>query len=235
MKAFVLSILAILLSITVVYAQETEQDITHISITLEEIKVLTPDVLSMTLEFNVTTKKEAEAVNILGAIDKAIRGLNLKYTGGNYSVYKNCWWEKYTYECSGYKGSNGYVFELKEAKEQNKVIEVLEDFKEKYKDKINYTVSSPEWVVTEKTAKTEESELKLKIIDSAKDFAKKVSEKLGKTCFISTINYDVRRPYFWEPIYLKSLEMAKSAIEAPEPKKEDKTLSVKASVSLRCK
>ncbi len=218
------------------YAEEKDSNITRISITLEEQREIIPDILNMTLSFNATAQKEAEVLNILGSIDKNIRALGVKYSGGSYSVYKNCNWENNKYKCSGYEGDIEYSFQLKEPTEQNKIYEAVDSFKEKYGEKVNYSVTRPQWLVSEKKAKSEEDNLKLEIIDTAKQFGNKAGEKLGKKCSISSINYDVRRPYFFEPgIYKAVTMMNKSMIEAPEPKKEDKTLNVKASLDFICK
>lgn len=232
-----LIILIISLSSINIYAEDKDYDVTRISITLEERKELSPDILNMTLTINVIATKEAEVINILGSIDKSIRSFNLKYSGGSYSVYKNCWWEKDRRKCHGYKGDMSYSFELKEAKEQNKILEAMDSFKEQFVEKMNYTVSNPQWLISEKKAKAEENELKIQVIDSAKEFAKKASEKLSKICSITSINYDVRRPYLWEsPVLMKSAPvMEKAVIEAPEPKKEEKSLSVRATVGFICR
>lgn len=233
--AFLILTLLFITGLASVYAEEKEYEFTRIFITLEERKELTPDILNMTLSANVTTQREAEAVNMLGEVDKAIRALNIKYSGGSYSVYKNCWWEKNKTKCSGYKGDIGYSFELREAKEQNRILEAIDALKEKYGEKMDYTVSHPQWLISSKNAKSAENELKYGIIDTAKDFAKKAGEKLGKTCSISSIDYDVRRPFIWEPPIYKSMTMEKVMMEAPEPKKEEKTVNVKASVRFICR
>jgi len=44
----------------------------------------------MNIEINVSTSKETEAVNMLGELDKSIKKLGIEYSGGKYSVYKNC-------------------------------------------------------------------------------------------------------------------------------------------------
>ncbi len=221
---------------TSLYAEEKDYELTRISINLEEREELAPDILSMTVEVNANSAKEAEVINILGSIDKALRSLNLNYKGGSYSVYKNCWWEKDRRRCSGYKGELNYSFELKEAREKNKILEVIEESKEKYGEKINYTVSHPQWLISEKKVRDKEKELKLEMIETAMDFAKRAGEKLGKKCSISSINYDVRRPIWEPPVFYKSTSMMEKAmIEAPEPKREDKAVSVKASVGLVCR
>lgn len=229
-KTIFLSIILALFC-TYAYAQDKDENITKVSIILEQTREIVPDILSMSLYVNVTTPKEIETINALGAIDKAIRNLNLDYKGGKYSVYKRCWWEKDRQKCQGYRGSSGYIFELKDATAQNQIFEMMERFKEKYGEEMNFTVSEPQWIVSKKNTTKVEDELKLEIIDTAKDFSEKVSKKLGKTCYISNIDYEIRRPsYGPEPIFLKT-----KSIEAPEPKKEELVIGVKVGVKLNCK
>ncbi len=210
------------------YAGEKEQTGAHISITLEDRKALIPDLLVMNLQIKVNTATEAEAINMLGSVDKAIRELKVDYTGGKYSVNKHCWWEWEKRRCAGYEGGINYVFQLREPKEQNKILEVVDSFKDKYEKKMNYSVSEPSWIVSGERIKAIEEELRYSIIDSAKSFAKRVSEKLEKNCSIQSIRYDIDRSRWgWWEIGLKS-------IEAPEPKKEDQIVKVQAKVELKC-
>ncbi|WP_028845655.1 SIMPL domain-containing protein [Thermodesulfovibrio thiophilus] len=229
-KTIFLSII-LALFFTCAYAQDKYEKITNVSIILEQTKEIEPDILAMRLEVSVITPKETETINILGAIDKAIKNLNLDYKGGKYSVYKRCWWEKDKQKCQGYRGEIEYIFELKDANAQNQIFETLERFKDKYGEEMNFTVSEPQWIVSKKNTAKIENELKLEVIDTAKDFSEKVSKKLGKTCYISNLDYEIRRPsYGAEPIFLKTKN-----IEAPEPKKEELVIGVKVSVKLNCK
>lgn len=217
--------------------QPKEYELTRISIIFEEKRDIQPDVLNMNLSVSVKTQKESEAINILGAVDRAVRALSIDYSGGSYSVYKNCWWEKGKLKCSGYKGDLQYIFKLKDPKEQNRILEAIEGIKDRYGEVLSYTVSNPQWIVTEKKFREMENSLKLEIIDSAIEFAKKVGEKIGRKCSISNIDYDIRRTYWEPPVLLKSTVTgidAEKAIESPEPKKEDKTVTVKAQVRFIC-
>ncbi|GAB6184198.1 hypothetical protein [Thermodesulfovibrio hydrogeniphilus] len=223
------------------YAEAGEKDTlgTVVSITLEDRKAFEPDTLIMNLQIKANTSTEAEAINIFGSIDKAIRSLNVDYTGGKYSVAKYCWWEKERKRCAGYKGELNYVFKLKDLSEQSKIFEAVEKFKDKYGEKINYAVSEPYWTISKEQVRAVEEELRYSIIDSAKNFAKKVSEKLEKSCSISRINYDIDRSRWWgwwrDELNLFSAGLKYEKMETPEPKKEDRTVSIKASVDLQCK
>ncbi len=220
------------------YADNLQKDyeLTKISITLEEKRDLSPDILNMNFSMTAKAQKESDVINILGSVDKLIRNLKVDYTGGSYSVYKDCWWEKNKLKCVGYKGDLSYSFKLKDSKEQNKILESVEEIKEQYGEKITYTVSNPQWIITEKKYKETENILKVEIIDTAMDFAKKVGEKLGRQCSISNIEYDIKRLYWEQPVVYKSAiaGMADRTIEAPEPKKEDKAVTVKAQIKFVC-
>jgi hypothetical protein len=198
------------------------------------------DIYVISISVNVNSIQEAETIKILGNVDKSIKNLHLNYKGGKYNVYRNCWWEKGKEKCSGYKGNVYYYFELEKPEQQNKILETLTDLQEKYQDKVSLTISNPTWTVSKKNLKMAEEELKLEIIDTAQSFSKKISEKIGKICRITEINYDVRRPPIWYPfrdedIMLKSATReSKISLEAPTPVKEEKTISVKTSITLIC-
>jgi len=238
-KVMIFTILFIIfLSISNAFSEPV--DSTKVYITLEETKELIPDIYVISISVNVNSIQEAETIKILGNVDKSIKNLHLNYKGGKYNVYRNCWWEKGKEKCSGYKGNVYYHFELEKPEQQNKILETLTDLQEKYQDKVSLTISNPTWTVSKKNLKMAEEELKLEIIDTAQSFSKKISEKIGKICRITEINYDVRRPPIWYPfrdedIMLKSATReSKISLEAPTPVKEEKTISVKTSITLIC-
>jgi uncharacterized protein YggE len=213
-------------------AQSCEKEGTSVSITLEKEKELVPDTLFLRLRIDVFSQKEVEAINIMGEIDRELRGLNLEYKGGKYSVYENCWWEKDKRRCSGYKGSIDYTFLLNAYSEQKRIFEILDKFKERYGERVKFEVYEPEWGISEKKRKALEEELRLAIIESAKDFSEMVSKALGKNCDIESIDYTTTPVY--RPYYLTKA-MERAPIEVPEPKREEKSVSVKAGIRLRCK
>jgi uncharacterized protein YggE len=238
-KVMIFTILFIIfLSISNAFSEPV--DSTKVYITLEETKELIPDIYVISISVNVNSIQEAETIKILGNVDKSIKNLHLNYKGGKYNVYRNCWWEKGKEKCSGYKGNVYYYFELEKPEQQNKILETLTDLQEKYQDKVSLTISNPTWTVSKKNLKMAEEELKLEIIATAQSFSKKISEKIGKICRITEINYDVRRPPIWYPfrdedIMLKSATReSKISLEAPTPVKEEKTISVKTSITLIC-
>lgn len=208
---------------------------TKVLINLSETRDIVPDIYTVYVTVNVTTQKEVEAINILGLIDRAVKDLNLKYKGGRYSVNKKCWWEKGKEKCLGYTGNVYYNFELDEPEKQNHVFETLTEFQEKYGDRISISISNPGWIVSKKILKKTEEELKFEIMDSARSFAKKVSEKLGQNCSLSEINYSTRRPSPVYPVPERTVLRDTSGIEAPEPVREEKTISVDASIRVTCK
>ncbi|HEA84052.1 MAG TPA: DUF541 domain-containing protein [Thermodesulfobacterium geofontis] len=233
MKRVLLLVLLLIILPQKLNAQSCEENGTRVSIILEEEKEIVPDTLSINLRISVLTQKEVEAINIMGEIDKTLKGLNLEYKGGRYSVYENCWWEKGERKCSGYKGRVEYVFLLKEVSQQNKIFEILNGFKEKYGEKLKFSIYRTDWIVSEKEAKKAEDKLRLLIIERAKEFSETVSKALDKNCDIELIDYQARTPH---PLYIyPPRAMEKATVEAPEPKREEKTITVRAEVKLKCK
>jgi uncharacterized protein YggE len=240
MKKVMIFTIVFIIFLSISNAFSEPVDSTKVYITLEETKELIPDIYVISISVNVNSIQEAETIKILGNVDKSIKNLHLNYKGGKYNVYRNCWWEKGKEKCSGYKGNVYYYFELEKPEQQNKILETLTDLQEKYQDKVSLTISNPTWTVSKKNLKMAEEELKLEIIATAQSFSKKISEKIGKICRITEINYDVRRPPIWYPfrdedIILKSATReSKISLEAPTPVKEEKTISVKTSITLIC-
>lgn len=228
-----IAMLSIIFSLTQVYGAEDRS--TVVAITLEDTREIVPDILHMNVEVNVSAQKEMEVINILGEVDKTLRSLNISYKDGRYHVEKRCWWEKEKRKCSGYNGSIRYVFELKEPSEQNIIFEAVERIKDRYGEQLSYAISDPSWIVSKKELKRLDDELKLSIIDTVKDFSERVGKRLDKVCSITSIDYEMKRPVIFEDYpYYKGITAMKKGIEAPEPKREEKTISVKASVRLRC-
>jgi hypothetical protein len=151
-------------------------------------------------------------------------------------VSENCWWYQDKKICDGFNGNITYVFELKDFVQQNLIFNKLDNLSKKYKD-LHFNIYEPVWNISDKMKEKVEDGLKLTIIDKSQNFAKEISKKLGKTCSIESINYTVNR---YEPLYfgdiaiLKSNFTAESSIKAPNPKKEDTTISVNASVDFNC-
>jgi len=73
------------------------------------------------------------------------------------------------------------------------------------------------------------------IFERAKEFSKTASKALGKTCDIETINYE-KEPLRYHPEQFSTFISDEAfVVKAPQPKKEEKSVSVRASVKLRCK
>ncbi|MCS7149320.1 MAG: SIMPL domain-containing protein [Caldimicrobium sp.] len=238
MKILIGITLLLIFFISDLNAQERvpEDKVTRIYLTFEQKVDIQPDLLQMNLHLTSKADKEAEVVNALGDIDKAIRALGIDYSGGKYSVEKNCFYEKNKWKCVGYIGNLHYYFKLTNPKEQNKILEAIESVKEKLGDKVEYSVDQPQWVVTEKQTKRLEKNLQMDLISQAAEFAKEVGEKIGRKCSIFSIDFDMSRGILlYSPVFLKSAERrAAPSIEAPEPKKDDKVINVKAKVNMIC-
>jgi hypothetical protein len=210
------------------------KNLTKVSIDLEHKKEVQPDVLSLRINIKIKADKEIEAINILGDVDRRIRKLGLDYKGGNYRIEQNCWWTTRKGEvCDGVNGHISYNFELKDYKEQNKLYETLSKVTEIYPS-LTFDVSEPVWIASQKLIDKVQSELKLELIEKARDFEKALAEKLGKTCRITSLSFSTGRyvPIVFHVTRLKSAQA--SNFEAPEPKKDEKTIEISTSVNYLC-
>ncbi|GAB6182329.1 hypothetical protein [Thermodesulfovibrio hydrogeniphilus] len=238
MKHFLFIFIVFLLLPLITYADEqmnkTEDLKTKVLITVEEKQEIIPDLLTVPVEISALGAKESDVLNILGAVDRKVRNIGISYRGGNYNVYRNCWWEKDRQKCSGFKGEVRYIFELVSPEGQSKIFNALEPFKEKYGNEMRYSISNPSWIVSEKTLNQEENKLKITIIDRIKDFGKTLSSKLEKQCKVTLINYNVQRPTFPFPVY-KAMAAESDRVIPPEPRREEKTIAVNTTVEYVCK
>lgn len=182
-KVFIISAVFTLLPMINAFSDECKE-YTYIKTIIQDKKEIEPDILAVSVNITVEGSKESEIINMLGEVDKSIRDLGFEYKGGKFSVYKNCWWENNKTKCEGFKGNSFYVFELKNPTDQNKIYEKLSYFSGKYKDKLNYSVSQPEWTASKEKIEQIEEQLKLSVIDKALSFTQQVSKKLNKTCYI---------------------------------------------------
>lgn len=214
-------------------AIEKPQEPIQISAVLEEVKEVEPDIFRFSLSLSVKTGRERDGVNILGEVDRAIRELGFKYSGGKYSLYKDCQWEKGRLRCVGYRGDLFYNFELKEVGKQNTVLETVERLKDKFGEALSYSVSPPSWVLSKKRIREVEEELRMDIVDRALGFSKGVGDRLGKNCSLSSIEYTAAGRPIHEGARVMTLE--KATVEAPEPKKESVSITLSAFVRLLCR
>lgn len=227
MRKFILCLLFLL---SFGFSQDKDMQAINISLTLQEEEALTPDVLKVDISINAHGNKEADVVGMLGEIDRTIRSLGLEYSGGNYWVQKNCWWEEGKRKCKGYLGELRYSFRLQRAWDQNRLLDALDGLKEKFGEAINYAISQTIWIVSEIKIRDLEERLRLRLLDRAKDFATKVSKKLGKECHIQNVNYE-----YVSPIRGGRDFMALKSSQAPEPRMEDIFISVRAVVGFVCR
>jgi hypothetical protein len=232
-KVFIISTVFTLLPIINAFSDECKE-CTYIETIIQDKKEIEPDILAVSVNISVKGSKESEIINMLGEVDRSIRDLGFEYKGGKFSVYKNCWWENNKTKCEGFKGNSFYVFELKNPTDQNKIYEKLSYFSGKYKDKLDYSVSQPEWIASKEKTEQIEYQLKLSVIDKALSFTQQVSKKLNKSCNIKSLDYESDQVYPM-PIYRTMLMKTAESVSAPEPKKDINFIDIKVKTEIICK
>jgi hypothetical protein len=235
-KVFIISTVFTLIPFINAFSDECKE-CTYIKTIIQDKKEIEPDILAVNVNVSVKGSKESEIINMLGEVDKSIRDLGFEYKGGKFSVYKNCWWENNKNKCEGFKGSSFYVFELKNPTDQNKIYGKLSYFSDKYKDKLDYSISQPEWTASKEKTEQIENQLKLSVIDKALSFTQQISKKLNKSCNIESLNYESDQIYpipIYRTILMSTAESVES-VSAPEPKKDVNFIDIKVKAEIICK
>ncbi|WP_084274812.1 hypothetical protein [Nitratiruptor tergarcus] len=201
---------------------------TEIIIEFTKSAKVMPDTYSFGLHIFMKDPKEKVILNTLGAVDKTIRNLKISYEGGRYELHQNCFWQKEKRICEGYKGSVSYRFFLKNPQKQNEIFEAIENLKKRMQESFHYSVVYPHWQISQSKQNQVIQKLQLGVIDKAKVFGKQAGKRLAKQCDIKSIDY-ITRLY---PV-VKSMA-AKASVQAPQPAKEEQSMSVRAKVRFIC-
>jgi len=199
---------------------------------IEAKRDVLPDRYVFSANITVESRKEVDALNILGEIDEEIRNSGVSYKGGRYSVSQNCWWERNSRVCKGYKGIVNYRFEMSDPASQNKILGLLSGYKERSSLDIDINISSTRWIVSEDRQRGVIEELRFEVIRNSMDFAEQVSGMLKRPCLTREINFQ-HRPAPVYPPYRTMME--EKTARAPEPTKDEYSIGVNARAKIICK
>jgi hypothetical protein len=131
--------------------------------------------------------------------------------------------EKSTQKCEGFRAQTFYQFRLKDAKDQDLILQKLAQM-----EGISFSIQGTQWIVSENTQEAKKQELMFSLLDRATIFTTEISKKLRKECQIESITYDGPLPYL--PTYGEAKGMS-----APQPIKDLQTITVFMRLSLVCK
>jgi len=195
----------------------------RVFVNLTQSAQIAPDIYILTLTISTEADKEIKALSLLGRIDRELSQLGLSYSGGNYWVDRKCFMEKNTQKCEGFRAQAFYQFRLKDAKDQDLILQKLAQM-----EGISFSIHGTQWIVSENTQEAKKQELMFSLLDRATAFTTELSKKLRKECQIESITYD--GPLLYSPIYGEAKGMS-----APQPIKDLQTITVFMRLSLVCK
>jgi hypothetical protein len=175
------------------------------------------------LTISTEADKEIKALSLLGRIDRELSQLGLPYSGGNYWVDRKCFMEKNTQKCEGFRAQALYQFRLKDAKDQDLILQKLAQM-----EGISFSIQGTQWIVSANAQEAKKQELMFSLLDKATAFTTEISKKLKRECQIESISYD--GPLLNSPIYGEA-----RGISAPQPIKDLQTITVFMRLSLVCK
>jgi hypothetical protein len=175
------------------------------------------------LTISTEADKEIKVLSLLGRVDRELSQLGLPYSGGNYWVDRKCFMEKNTQKCEGFRAQAFYQFRLKDAKDQDLILQKLAEVKG-----ISFSIQGTQWIVSANAQEAKKQELMFSLLDRANIFTTEISKKLKRECQIESISYD--GPLLYLPTYAEV-----KGISAPQPTKDLQTITVFMRLSLVCK
>jgi hypothetical protein len=195
----------------------------RVFVNLTQSAQIAPDIYILTLTISTEADKEVKALSLLGRVDRELSQLGLPYSGGNYWVDKKCFMEKNTQKCEGFRAQAFYQFRLKDAKDQDLILQKLAQM-----EGISFSIQGTQWIVSANAQEAKKQELMFSLLDKATAFTTEISRKLRKECQIESITYD--GPLLYLPTYAEV-----RGISAPQPTKDLQTITVFMRLSLVCK
>ena len=195
----------------------------RVFVNLTQSTQIAPDIYILTLTISTEADKEIKALSLLGRIDIELSQLGLSYSGGNYWVDRKCFMEKSTQKCEGFRAQAFYQFRLKDAKDQDLILQKLAQM-----EGISFSIQGTQWIVSANAQEAKKQELMFSLLDRATAFTTEISKKLRKECQIESITYD--GPLLNSPIYGEAKGMS-----AHQPIKDLQTITVFVRLSLVCK
>jgi len=199
---------------------------------IEAKRDILPDRYVFSTDITVVSQRESDALNILGEIDDGIRNLGVRYRGGKYSVSKKCWWEHDKRICNGYKGRVHYIFEMFEPASQDTVLELFSKYKENSRLNIDINISNTGWIVSEDKKRSVTKELRYEAIRNSLDLAEQIAGMLNRLCIVKEINFQPPPSTVYPPYRAM---MKERSIKAPEPTKDEYSITIRAETKIICR
>ncbi|MDY0194624.1 MAG: SIMPL domain-containing protein [Sulfurovaceae bacterium] len=205
---------------------------TEITFSKTFIKKIKPDTLSTSI--NITSQKLSQEQTIerltkISDFVDASKHLDIK--GGTYSVNPHMVYDNGKSYQDGYDGSISYTVLSKNPQELNKFIRDIQRLGDK--EKLMVSISSVSWQISEEQqAKQGDSDsLRLDAILWAKQYAKSLSLKIGKSCKVSRIDFHSNQSVFSENRKVLTI----SSDSAPIPAQDEQTMQIIPSFTLVCR
>ena len=191
-----------------------------------------PDEYYMRVKVRAKGESEKEVIGLLGRVDEVVRKSRIKYSGGEFNVRENCWWEKGKKKCEGFIGTIGYEFYGKAFGFQKKIIHALTGLKEKVGKRMEFLIEKVGWVVSDERKEKERIKLMFALMKKARILKEKVEEVFGKKCYVRKVSYE-REWYFPFRREFGGVKLDEN-IPVPEPKKEAQEIKVSGVIEVEC-
>jgi len=193
---------------------------------------LKPNRLQGGINISVHKNSEKEVLQKLAKYSNFISKYNaIKKEEGSYSVSPNYHYINNKRIKDGYRGSIYYKIFADNITNFNIFIEKLQN---KKRDKnVNISISSVSWQLSPKQREGRVDNLRMRAIEWANSYAKRLSTKLKRECSVTQISFSpIRYP---RPVTMAMPRVAMSKSDAPVPEQTTRNISIRPHIQLECK
>ncbi len=176
------------------------------------------DLYEVPFTVEVQSREEERVLNVLHAVDNAVRLLDVEYDGGKFTLQP----VKDKNGSTLFVGRVYYLLKLKNPSDLRKVLETLENLKRNYPEMV-FSVGYGRWTVEPSKVKKVKVELKRELFGKVLKEVKNLSETLGAECRVKKVHLS-EGTYPFIPF----------KINIPNPKKGKVKIELRAEVIFEC-
>ncbi len=186
--------------------------------TLKVHKEIEADLYEVPFLIEVRSGEEDRILNVLNAVDNAVRLLGLDYEGGKFSLRP-------------FKDKSGrtllvgrlhYLFRLKNPSTLSRILNTFENLKKNYPE-MTYSVGAGTWTVEPARVEKIRDSLRMELFKKVRAEVVNLSETFGAECRIAELRLSERNPSF-----------VPFRVDLPNPVRERVKVELRADVVFEC-
>ena len=196
-------------------------------------KKIKPDTLTISVSISTTRQNSKDVLDKLSSYSDFIKTFkDLKIKGGVFNTHPKYRYSNSSSKMIGYVGSINYQVTCKNKQKLKNFLSML-TAKNMDKD-VELSIGSGSWKVDQKSIKVFKDELRFEALSWADEYAKKLSQKTGKSCEIKSVNFN-RTNYNRAKVFYEAKEISVADKSIPMPTKSIQKIKIESNFSFECK